>query len=83
MWTHLAMEFSRGQGKKVWESWKPGDQVQHIGTKEWATIEKIVPQTDDTCEMILKRTDPKRYDHRDDKAHWASYHIRDHKPKET
>lgn len=78
MWTHLAMEISRGQGKKIWESWQIGDRVQHRGTKEWATIEKIVPQPDDTCEMLLKR-DPGSLN--PGPASWASYHVLNHEPK--
>jgi hypothetical protein len=79
MWTHIAMEISRSAGPKVWESWKVGDRVQHIGTKEWATIEKIVPQTDGTCEMLLVR-DPDAFS--TSKASWGSYHVRDHQTAE-
>lgn len=77
------IEMLRGAGKKVWETWKVGDRVQHIGTKEWAIIEQIVPQPDGTCEMVLKREAHPLYNaprsDLDRKAYWASYHIADHK----
>jgi hypothetical protein len=79
MFTHLAMEISRGQGKKIWENWKEGDRVQHIGTKEWATILRIQPQADNTCELELER-DPGAFS--TSRAYWASYHISDHKAAE-
>lgn len=79
MMTHVVMEISRAQGRKVWETWEEGDRVQHIGTKEWAKILKIVPQNDGTCEMELER-EPGSFNY-PGKAYWASYHIRDHEKK--
>lgn len=66
-----------------WAKWNVGDRVKHCGTKQWGTIQKIVPQNDKTAEILVQRDEPLCVGMKNDPTWWGSYHVMDHTPKES
>lgn len=76
-WLLPLMRADQGLSKCV----KPGDRVQHRGTKQWGEVLEVVPQRDGTSELRILREHLQPWQDKGE-GWWATYHIGDYEPRE-